>query len=288
MRNFISKFFGGGRTALAAAVLMLGVGATAQTASAGTVILEGSDAIGYHCAGYGQSAACDYMNQTWTALGGSSSLPVAVVGTTAGGPVTSSTHAIVTMTNLSTAGALSDYAAIYLLAGGGCCDSSPADMAGREADVLAYVLAGGTVEIGDYDGNAGFDFLTGGSGNAAHVAGIGGALSGPGCSDLETVNALGLSNGFTQPAPVGCWTHQGYDQPYFAGLGFTLSFFDADPAFAALNSGFGPFSSLLSNGLTITGVDNGPAGVPEPLTLSLFGAGLAGAVVIRRRKSKKA
>jgi hypothetical protein len=28
--------------------------------------------------------------------------------------------------------------------------------------------------------------------------------------------------------------------------------------------------------------------VPEPLTLSVFGAGLAGAVAMRRRKAKKA
>ena len=31
-----------------------------------------------------------------------------------------------------------------------------------------------------------------------------------------------------------------------------------------------------------------PAGVPEPITLSIFGAGVAGAVVLRRRKKSKA
>ena len=31
-----------------------------------------------------------------------------------------------------------------------------------------------------------------------------------------------------------------------------------------------------------------PVGVPEPLTLTLFGAGLVGAAALRRRKSKKA
>ena len=66
-----------------------------------------------------------------------------------------------------------------------------------------------------------------------------------------------------------------------AALGFTLSFFDSDPAFNALSPGLGGFSSLLSNGLTVTGVDNG---VPEPLTLSLFSAGLVGAAVPRLRQ----
>jgi hypothetical protein len=248
------------------------------TAQAGTVILEGSDSIGFHC-GYGQTAACDYTNQTFTAIGGSDSRPIAVVGsTTSGVPVVSATHAIVDMVDLSTAGSLSGYSAILFLAGGGCCDSSPADMAGREADVAAYVNAGGTVEIGNYDGNAGWDFLTGGTGNVAFVAGIGGALGGPGCTDGETVNALGLLNGFTQPGPVGCWTHQAYSQAHFAALGFTLSFFDADPQFALDNPGFGPFSSLLSNGSTNTGT-----AAPEPASIALLGVGLLGLVALRRK-----
>jgi hypothetical protein len=237
----------------------------------GTVILEGSDAIGYHC-GFAQADACAYSDQTWSAIGGADPRPIAVVGdTTSGNPVTSGTHAIVDMHDLSTAGSLYNYAAIYFIGGHGCCNSDPGDMAGREADVLNYYHSGGTLEIGNYDGNSGWDFLTGGSGNSAHVGGIGGALPAPGCDDGETVTLAGTNNGFTQPGPIGCWTHQGYDQGYFAGLGFTKSFFDSPPAYAADNPGLGPFSSLLSNGRTITG-----GGVPEPATWGMMLLGMAG------------
>jgi len=258
-------------------------------AAVGTVILEGSDAIGYHC-GFGAASACAYGDQTWSAIGGADARPIAVVGTTtSGNPVTSGTHAIVDMVDLSGAGALTDYAAIYFIGSDGCCTSDPASLAGRGADVTAYVGVGGTVEIGNYDGQAGWDFSVGGSTNSDQVAGIGGALGGPGCTDGETVNATGIANGFTQPDPVGCWTHQAYDMPYFATLGFTKSFFDADPGFAAANPGFGPFSSLLSRGSTITG-GGGFGGTPEPGTwaMMVLGFGGIGALMRSRRRTAMA
>jgi len=272
----ILKTCSGAAVALAASTFV-----PATAAQAGTVILEGSDAIGFHCA-FGQATACQYKEQTFSALGGADSRSIAVIGRDVNGNLVSgSSHTTVSFDDLSSAGALNQYVAIYFVPGFGCCDSNPAALAGRDADVAAYVNAGGTVEIGNYDGNSGWDFLTGGSGNSAFVAGVGGALSGPSCTDGEAVTALGITNGFTQPGPVGCWTHQAYGQDHFGALGFTLSFFDADPQFALDNPGYGGFSSLLSNGKTVVGVSNAPE--PASWAMMLGGFGLIGGALRRRR-----
>jgi hypothetical protein len=267
---------------MAGAIMWAALAATPAQAR-GTVILEGSDSIGFHCP-FGQTAACDYRDQTFTAIGGSDARPIAVVGlNVVGGPTSSGTHAVSNFNDLSSAGNLNNYVAIYFMAGFGCCDSNPGSIAGREADVLAYYNGGGTIEIGNYDGQSGWDFLTGGTNNQNFVAGVGGVLSGPSCTDGESVTALGTANGFTQPDAVGCWTHQGYAQDHFSALGFTLSFFDADPAFDDQNPGYGGFSSLLSNGRTETGGGNAPE--PAAWAMMITGFGLAGAFMRRRAQA---
>jgi hypothetical protein len=288
--------------AFGAAVMSLAAPAQAGT---GTVILEGSDAIGYHC-GFGEAGACTYMNQVWSAIGGASPKPIAAVGDfhfgDPGNIAATTSHTVDFFTGFGTGNAdlaaasaaaggnLTKYAAIYFTGAGGCCDSNPAEVAGFQSAILSYVGAGGTVMIGNYDGDSGWDFLVGASGDAnAHVAGVnGGSPASSECSDGETVTALGIANGFTQPPAISCWTHQTYSESFFGTLGFGNSFFDGPPGFAT-DPSFGPSSSLLSRGLTITG-GGGFSVTPEPATwaMMLVGFGGLGAMLRRRRHAAMA
>src|SRR5713226_7025003 len=204
-----------GKWQIAVAALVAAIVARPTSAAAGTIILEGSDAIGFHS--NSNALAATYRDQVWSAIGGSDARTIAVIG----GPVSaavigSGTHAITRVSTTAGAGALGNYVALYFLAAGGCCseDDSLVASASDKANISAYLAAGGTVMIENYIGGAAWDFAigAGGLGNA-HVSGVGGGFPGGAtCSDGEKVTADGIANGFSQPGVMGCWTHQGYDQ----------------------------------------------------------------------------
>lgn len=245
-------------------------------ANAGTIILEGSDAIGLHCTQESDAGACTYRDEAWHAIGGSDSRPIAVIGNVPG--TTSGSHPVVDFATVADAGTLSNYVALYFTAGSGCCEENDALITapGAESAVSAYLAAGGTIMIENYIGGAAWDFAVGagGMGNS-HVMGVGGGAGGGSCDDGEKVTATGMANGFVQPPTIGCWEHQGYDMSFFAPLGFTKSFFDAAPSM-----GGDGWSGLLSSGSTVVGE------APEPVSIALLAAGLVGVGAFRRRQGK--
>jgi hypothetical protein len=245
--------------------------------AAGTVILEGSDAIEFHCAEFSVAGACTYAGQVWKALDGASGKHIAVIEgnvpvalASYGSGVTIDNFASVAAALAAGGGSLNGFAAVYFEGDDGDNEgpegNTAISAAGAVSTIQTYLAAGGTVMIEDYEGGAAFAPIVGTSGKG---------ISPTTCDDGEKVTALGLANGFTQPPVIGCWEHQGYDESVFAPLGFTLSFFDAAPS-----AGGAGFSGLLSTGVTLS------ASTPEPATFMLLGFGLGAVGLIGRKRMR--
>ena len=188
---------------------------------------------------------------------------------------------------------LTDYSALYIESPSGCCEADNTVLNGFGAAVSAFIASGGNFSIenyvgGDYDG-----VVPGGLG---HLFGDGSIVGGNDttCSDGERVNATGMAKGFTQPAVDACWSHQGYESSYWLPLGY-ISLMDSatdatDAASGGWNSGgitYGDGTQIGSSFLAFGGTLGAPVPTPEPISLTLFGAGLIGAAAIRRRKAAK-
>ena len=115
------------------------------------------------------------------------------------------------------------------------------------------------------------------------------------CTSNFSLNTAGGSN-----TPYGTYTTaldwsegNGSGNAYYGDLDFTLTLAGGLSTDNFISNGSGYFSADLTNGNNTgaqawnlrTGGTTTTA-VPEPLTLSLFGAGLAGAFVARRRRAK--
>lgn len=260
--------------AAAFALLAAGAPAPAQAASTGLLILEGSDSQTYHGL---DPYSTNFLNGLAT-FSTAPTLPVAIFGyNPIGTPGVGKAFLSGVLPTLSTM--LSLYSGIYLNASSSCC--SETSLSFTDATTIASFLAAGrSVAIEDYQGGAQFDPIVGTSGGAnSHVAGHGGGASSSlgDCFDNNTVAAGGASYGLgaigAAVPNLSCFGHQAYEAAFFDTLGLTTYIVTAPspPGFNVVisNGGGGLAEAVIT-------------AAPEPMSMALFGVGLAGLAAARR------
>jgi hypothetical protein len=284
------------RYAVAVAATLVSLAFSMPASAIGLLILEGSDAQTFHGL---NPYSTDFQNGS-AAFSTAPTLPVLAVDLSshiAGTPTVGVTY-LSTIPNLATL--LANYSALYIQSPGTCCGENDAAIAGHQADVAAFLAAGRSVTIEDYQGGAAFDSIIGITGAAAgtansHVAGSGGGVGGLGsCFDGNIVapggSAYGLGPVGSAVPSIGCFGHQAYEASFFDAYGLTTYIVATPPG--SLTG----FHVVISNG---GGAGCGlacvvtPTPTPEPASLVMFGTGLAALAMIpgfsniRRRRQHR-
>ena len=266
--------------AVAATVL---VASPARAAEIGLLILEGSDSQTFHDGQAGVMAYSEAFLNGMTSFSSAPTKPLLILGTGFEVPahattVTTGFVAVAALPSLTDM--LDNYSGIYITSPGTCCSERPIS-AGDAGIIRSFLEAGRSVAVEDYQGGSVYDVIIGISGADlgtanSHVAGSGGGHGGLGsCFDGNVVAAHGSAYGLGPVGSaipnLGCFGHQAYEAAFFDKYGLN--------AYIATNPTLPGFNVVISNGGG--GLDEA---VPEPVTLSLVGIGLAGLGIARRRR----
>ena len=251
----------------AGAFLLSGLGFGVQ-ANASAIFLIGSDVVSFH-------GDTSYINPVFDQMANFGTKKLLFVSDWGASSVNYTAGNIsitfAGMSALGTGADLSAYSGVYVDGTSGCCSDAGGEMVAGSAAVLsAFVAGGGSLGVGNYQGNSFWDSILG-------FTGFTGVTSGNSvlCEDPGLSTASGTAFGFNASYSESCFVHQTYDPAYWASKGYFALQTDG-------NTGGGHFGDWV----TMASGFVEPGTVPEPASIALLGLGFAGLAAARKRKTK--